>query len=230
MAGAAEAAVAMVKAPRRHWVDWIGFGVYLGLALWIFVRSASLGLWLLPIVSYELLIAGSFLTRQPLRAQLPGWQPQLAGYLGTFLPLVFLQSAQIGFPHWLQGYHDPRLRVVGLGFWMFGLLLSMWTILYLRKAFSLVPQARVLITAGPYQIARHPIYLAYILQYTGMFVAGRMTVPFSLFLVAFSLVTYWRTRLEEQVLTQAFPEYTRYQQMVGRFGPRLSRPAGILPR
>jgi protein-S-isoprenylcysteine O-methyltransferase Ste14 len=214
-------ATALTKSGGHHWSDWVGFVAYLAMAVWMFVRSASLGILMLPIFCYEILIAGSFLIRRPLRAQLPGWKPQVAAYVGSFLPLVFMQASGLWFPRWMQGWSLPQMLVGGRFLWFWGLALGIWTMFYLRRAFSLVPQARVLVTSGPYRLARHPIYLSYFLQYLGIWLAGRITLPFTVVLLVWFAVTYWRTRFEEEVLSQAFPDYELYRRSVGRFGPRL---------
>jgi protein-S-isoprenylcysteine O-methyltransferase Ste14 len=223
MAGAAGATVAVSTVQSRKLADWVGFLVYLGLAIWLCATSISLGLLMLPIFAYELLMSASFLVRRPLRAQLPGWKPQFAGYVGSFLPLIFLQAAARWFPTWLNQSQPHFLQVTGQWLWFVGLLLGVATLVFLRKSFSLVPQARVLITAGPYQFARHPIYLAYMLEYFGIWMARGATLPYSLMIVAWLTITYWRTRLEEKVLTQTFPEYEGYSRSVGRFFPRFNR-------
>lgn len=222
MAGAA-GATATVTVQSRQLADWVGFLVYLGLAIWLCATSFSLGLLMIPIFAYELLMSASFLVRRPLRAQLPGWQPQFAGYVGSFLPLVFMQAAARYFPTWLNDTQHHVLQQIGQWFWFVGLLLGVATLVFLRKSFSLVPQARVLITSGPYRLARHPIYLAYMFEYFGIWMARGATVPYSLMMILWMAITYWRTRLEEQVLTQAFPEYEDYRREVGRFFPRFSR-------
>ncbi len=219
---ASDTAGVVTKSGGHHWSDWVGFCAYLVMAVWIFVRSASLGVLMLPIFCYEILIAGSFLIRRPLRAQLPGWQPQLAAYVGSFLPLVFMQVSGLWFPRWMEGWTQPQMQIVGRFLWFWGLALGIWTMLYLRRSFSLVPQARVLVTTGPYRLARHPIYLSYFLEYLGIWLAGHITLPFTLVLLIWFGVTYWRTRFEEQVLSQAFPDYQLYRRAVGRFGPRLA--------
>jgi len=208
---------------HRKLADWVGFLVYLALAIWLSVKSISLGLLMLPVFVYELLIAASFLVRRPLLAQLPGWKPQFAGYVGTFLPLVFMQLAALRFPSWLNKTQPHALQLIGQWFWFVGLLLGVSTLVFLRNSFSLVPQARVLVTAGPYRLARHPIYLAYILEYSGIWLARGATVPYTIMMISWMAITYWRTRLEEEVLTLTFPEYESYRQSVGRFFPRFKR-------
>src|SRR5438309_7699588 len=40
-----------------------------------------------------------------------------------------------------------------------GLAYSVWRLAYLRRSFSVIPEARRLVTGGPYRLSRHPVYL-----------------------------------------------------------------------
>ncbi|HSS94668.1 MAG TPA: hypothetical protein VLR46_11855, partial [Candidatus Dormibacteraeota bacterium] len=40
-----------------------------------------------------------------------------------------------------------------------GLAYSVWGLAYLRRSFSIIPEARRLVTGGPYGLSRHPVYL-----------------------------------------------------------------------
>lgn len=217
----AAAAPAGVAAGRRHWSDYVGFVFYLGFAVAIVVRSPGLGLLMLPTFLHELLIALSFLLRRPLRRELPGWGPRLAAYGGSFILVVFMPLAGALRPEWLAPTPNPGLRVAGFLLWLTGATLGLWPIWYLRRSFSVEPQARGLVTAGPYRLARHPIYTGYILSYLGLWL-GRPTLPLLLALLAWFGLTVARIRYEEAVLAAAFPEYAAYRQRVGAFGPRFT--------
>jgi protein-S-isoprenylcysteine O-methyltransferase Ste14 len=207
---------------RRSLADWVGFSFYLTIAINILLQAPLIGVLMMPTLLHEVTIAVAFLIRSPLRQQSSGWAPRLAAYCGSFMLLVFMQAAHAVRPGWLAPTQNIAMIAAGLALWLFGALFGLWTIWHMRRAFSLVPQARELVTSGPYRLARHPIYLGYLFQYTGMLLAF-WSFPFAVVLGAWLAVTLVRIRFEEGVLALAFPEYESYRARVGCFWP-LPRP------
>lgn len=62
--------------------------------------------------------------------------------------------------------------MLGTAFYILGFSLSLVSTLYLYPSFSVLPERRKLVTAGPYKIIKHPIYTGYILMALGQSVAG----------------------------------------------------------
>src|SRR5437868_6839092 len=52
-----------------------------------------------------------------------------------------------------------------------GLAYSVWARAFLRRSFAIIPQARRLVTGGPYRLSRHPVYLGEIATAIGVNVA-----------------------------------------------------------
>src|SRR5260370_13179042 len=50
----------------------------------------------------------------------------------------------------------------------FGLAYSVWGLAYLRRSVSIIPEARRLVTRGPYSLSRHPVYLGEIVAAIGI--------------------------------------------------------------
>ena len=83
--------------------------------------------------------------------------------------------------------------------------LAWWALLTLRSAFSLTPEARRLVTGGPYRFVRHPLYLSGAIVALALLAATWSVRAVALFLL-WAGVTWLRARAEERVLRRAFPE------------------------
>ena len=106
----------------------------------------------------------------------------------------------------------------------FGLAYSVWGLAYLRRSFSIIPEARRLVTGGPYALSRHPVYLGEVIGAIGINLAtagwlGTLAVAY------FVICELLRMRWEEGVLARAFPnEYPAYARRVPRYAPFFPRP------
>jgi len=100
-----------------------------------------------------------------------------------------------------------------------GLAYAVWGLAYLRRSFSIVPEARRLVTGGPYAFSRHPVYLGEIITAIGINLATAGW-PSALAVLYFVICELLRMRWEEGVLARAFPnEYPAYASRVPRYAP-----------
>jgi protein-S-isoprenylcysteine O-methyltransferase Ste14 len=100
-----------------------------------------------------------------------------------------------------------------------GLAYSVWGIAYLRRSFSIIPEARRLVTGGPYALSRHPVYLGEITTAIGVNLAtgGWLTAIAIAYFIACELL---RIRWEERILAATFPtDYPAYARRVSRYLP-----------
>lgn len=152
------------------------------------------------------------LTRLPVRNAQTGVMPRLIAVAGTFgmmlVPLT--QHVEIG----------PVLRIVSTGLIVVGTILSILCLARLGRSFSVAPTARALVVTGPYRLVRHPLYAAEALTIVGVAMSNGSIGAYS---VAFAclLLQVARARLEENVLTTAFPEYRDYAARVPMLVPGL---------
>lgn len=210
---------------RRDWTDIVGCVVFLALAAQIVVTAPALSVALIPVVAYEVASGLVFLVRGRPIATLRGFGPRVAAYGGTFAIPLFLAVAQRWAPQWITpvAVRFPAVAFVairvGSVLIALGTLFAAWGLWYLRRSISLVPAARALVTRGPYAIARHPLYLAYILSYTGLTVQ-HPTVPMLIAFITWFALTYARVVYEERILRTVYPEYAAYAARVGAFGRR----------
>ena len=99
----------------------------------------------------------------------------------------------------------------------------------LGRSFSVLPEARSLVTDGPYRYIRHPVYLGEITAFAGLVVAS--ATPRNVLCAGlFGVAQATRMRLEEKALTSAFPEYADYAARTGRLLPRFSTAVRPLPQ
>lgn len=225
-AGSAATPAVSPRRARRPWSDFAGSAAFIALAVWLMVTAPVLSLAVIPTFAYELLFAAAFLTRGRARATLSGWGPYVAALVGTFLIPVTMAVANVAAPRWVASVAQVAPRAAG---WVMpigallifaGVIVSMWGLWYLRASISLVPAVRGLVTTGPYRIARHPLYLAYILSYAG-FTILHPTLAVVIAMVVWLVATVARVRYEERLLSAAFPEYAEYRARVGAFGPKM---------
>jgi protein-S-isoprenylcysteine O-methyltransferase Ste14 len=217
-----------IPRPGDRKTDWVGFAWFSGwtlinavLAIGVFRRAPLVALFLAPTFAHEALIAVAFLIRRPLVRQSEGWAPRAIAYTATFLIPAFCFFSSLWQPGWMKPSRSV-LFLAGVVLWNVGTYLGLWSLLRLRRSFSIVPQARALVTDGPYRIVRHPIYASYLLQYAGVAVSHLNPATAAVFL-AWLAVVIVRVSYEERILAAAFPEYEAYRRRVGRFVPRLFR-------
>lgn len=97
-----------------------------------------------------------------------------------------------------------------------------WTLSFLGRSFSVMPEARRLVTTGPYSIVRHPLYLFELLGVVGILLQVRSLPGLSLLALIVALQMA-RARWEEAVLDRAIPEFAAYRRQVPFLIPRDAR-------
>ncbi|MFT2212895.1 methyltransferase family protein [Rhizobium giardinii] len=139
----------------------------------------------------------------------------LEGYL-TAMAGTFILAALVGY---LPPADIPiNTRLIGLALTTIGLLASAYVLLFLGRAFSIMPDARVLVASGPYAIVRHPLYLTEQIAIVG-FIILNLSIWSVLLGVVQLLLQLRRMVNEERVLRAAFPEYEAYAATVPRIVP-----------
>ena len=112
-------------------------------------------------------------------------------------------------------------KMVALALTLAGTVLAFWSAWYLGAGFSLLPQARRLVTSGPYLFVRHPIYLGGLLM-----TVGEVWLRFSPLVVALNLMfvaaQVVRLRYEEEILEHTFPEYRAYRTRTSALIPGIA--------
>jgi len=108
---------------------------------------------------------------------------------------------------------------------------ALWGLLYLRRSFALFVAVREVVSGGPYTWVRHPMYLGYLLEVTGL-VLSSLSLGMLILGFGFVLLMVIRARLEEQRLLEACPAYRDYMSRTGFIiphFPRNQRHPNVLP-
>lgn len=159
-----------------------------------------------------MMVALTIVRDQP-RLQAPGLRPRLAALLGTNLILIGAFFLPARGP--LSMFESVASSVLILA----GNFLSVIVIRRLGRSFSIMAEARALVTDGPYALVRHPLYLVEETAVAGVFIQFASWPAAALFAVHFAFQLQ-RMRNEERVLTQAFPrEYRAYAAKTARLIP-----------
>ena len=152
------------------------------------------------LMSFYLVLCFLLMLRPPAISQASGIMPRMAAFVGTYLPWT------IGF---FPAFHSASLSVLATVCVVSGMLLAIITVLHLGKAFSLVPQARSVVSSGPYRRLRHPLYLAEEVAVVGALLQFLSPVTIVIFVIHIG-VQICRILYEERLLQLVFPEYSAY--------------------
>jgi protein-S-isoprenylcysteine O-methyltransferase Ste14 len=140
----------------------------------------------------------------------PGFYPRFAAVAGTFLSVGFLLLPRQELSYVL--YLASLLLVIA------GTVFAICAALVLGRSISILPEARRLVTRGPYALVRHPLYLGEIVALAGValqYLSGSALLLLGLV----SALQIQRMRYEELVLFQSFPEYGDYMTRTARLVP-----------
>jgi protein-S-isoprenylcysteine O-methyltransferase Ste14 len=140
-----------------------------------------------------------------------GWAPRMTALVTVCIPpfCVLLDRAPPNL------WCNLLATAAGLSASVLGVL----TLSFLGRSFSVMPEARRLVTSGPYSIVRHPLYLFELLGVVGILLQVR-SFPGVLLLALIVALQVTRARREEDVLDRAFPEFAAYRQQVPFLLPR----------
>lgn len=184
---------------------------------WALIAGGTAGLFvwvqffaLLAAAAFDLLLVWVLAVRDRPVARSQGVLPRAFGVIGTFMGVGILQLpvAHLSLPMQILA-----AILIGLGS-----LGSLLVLSRLGKSFSILPEARKLVTSGPYSRVRHPLYTAEIITIIGT--AMQFEAPWAWVIAVVVVTLLWiRTHYEEQVLAGAYPEYGAYRARTKRFIP-----------
>lgn len=165
-------------------------------------------------MAFYLLLIWAYLRRSPSTRTDLRWTSWLVAFLGTGGPFLIPLVSQ-GPSHGVIG----TIAAVVLGL---GLVAMLWALGALGTNISVVPQAREVVTHGPYAKVRHPLYAAELLNVVGLCLGHTGPWPW---VVLVSLVVFqvMRARREEALLASELPGYAEYMERTPMLVPALGR-------
>jgi protein-S-isoprenylcysteine O-methyltransferase Ste14 len=210
----------MMRVPLLGWsmfwatVQMMGFSRHthdthraLSLAAYVIKMAMTLST-----ILFLLLLAASVVLRERPMGKAHGLEPRISALVGAFL----IYAIPL-FPR-----HDLSMaaEMVSTVLILLGCSAAVAALLQLGGSFSMMAEARRLVTSGPYRYIRHPLYLAEEVAVLGLltqFLSIWTTIIFVL-QIAFQLR---RMHHEEAVLSKILPEYAAYKDKTARLIPGL---------
>jgi len=156
------------------------------------------------------LVVVTTLTRLRPVQKAAGIEPRVSALFGSFMlmTLFVLPRAQL----------SPVGLAISSTLIIIGTSASFVVLRWLGKSFSIMAEARRLITNGPYALVRHPLYICEEIAVIGLFI--QVISPAALLIVlAHALVQFRRMLNEEKVLNATFAEYSSYAARTPRLIP-----------
>ena len=162
------------------------------------------------VIAYLVVIAATVMVRTRPARKARGVEPRISALIGTFLlsAVVVFPRRDLSVP---AGLLSALLTITGSAF-------AIVVLIQLRESFSVMAEARHLMTTGVYRLVRHPLYLAeeiaaigVAMQFFSLWTALILAVQ-----IGFQLRRMWN---EEAILTEIFPEYLAYRDRTARILP-----------
>ena len=208
-----------VRLANLAWIGWMMLGQIVGLSK-IFATQTEHGTPLfitavaarLAVIMFLSLLMVAVVGRGRPVAKTQGVWSRIAALGGTFIPsFVFVLPR-----------NDEVLLINLVSFTLFavGFGLTVYALTHLNRSFSIMPEARRLVTGGPYRFVRHPVYLFEQIGIVGLFLPYLYSsVWAALMLAAQFFCQFQRMSSEECVLQQTFPDYGEYARRTARLVP-----------
>jgi protein-S-isoprenylcysteine O-methyltransferase Ste14 len=161
-------------------------------------------------IAYLLLLAASVILRARPQGKARGIEPRVSALIGGFLMV-----AVVYFP---RRELSPVAAVVSTLLILIGCAFSLYVLTQLGRSFSVMAEARRLVTSGVYHFVRHPLYLAEEIATIGLVL--QFLSPWTLLMLAVQIAFQLRRMHNEEVILGAtFPEYAAYKARTARLMP-----------
>jgi protein-S-isoprenylcysteine O-methyltransferase Ste14 len=209
---------ALMRLPMLVYGTLIGWASVLSLAKYVDTADPTLpnavyGINIAMQVSnivFFFLLAIVAVVRGRVRGRARGVEPRMSALVGTFL--VY---AVVLFP---RRELSVGGEIAATTLILLGTALAVYVLMQLGRSFSVMAEARRLVTSGVYRIVRHPLYVAEEIAVIGLII--QFLSCWTLLLLAVHVgFQLRRIRNEEAILFRTFPEYGVYKEKTARLIP-----------
>ena len=163
-------------------------------------------------LGFLLMIVATTFTRLPPVSSASGITPRVVALVGAFATVTFVALPPLDVA--------PGVKIASDILVIVGFSLCIWCLWWLGRSFSIMAQARRLVTGGPYRIIRHPLYACEVIALAGIILSKPSWPAIAIASIAM-VFQYLRIRNEEKVLQQTFPEYSAYARTTPMLIPSL---------
>lgn len=198
----------------RHWIMWF--------SVWVIETGIFMGYIL------------AFMSRREAKSVAKGFMEVVFPVLVAALPIVITLTPMNFRDVWLPllqrpaGHQASAASVWGwepaffvfLAIILFGGMVNLIGLFTLRRAFTIMSEARMHIRQGIFKFLRHPLYAGHFVMFFGYLMFHLYWYTCILYIL-FLAGQYQRARIEEAKLLSVFPEYAGYMEATGMFFPRL---------
>jgi protein-S-isoprenylcysteine O-methyltransferase Ste14 len=210
----------LMRVPMLVWSTFLGIVTLLGLQQYIREADPALpdAVYVLNIamrasvIAYLVVIAATVVARIRPARKARGAEPRISALIGTFL-----LTAVMLFP---RRELSVSAQMVSTVLTLAGSTFAIVALTQLRASFSIMAEARQLVTIGLYRLVRHPLYLAEEIAAIGVMM--QFFSPWTALILAVQIgFQLRRMRNEEVILAEIFPEYPAYRERTARILPGL---------
>ena len=125
-----------------------------------------------------------------------------------------------------QNFQKP-IFFAGLACIIIGPAFAFWSMLHLGRSFGIYVTVRKVVTTGPYQWVRHPMYLGWVCLFIGFALANFSGAYFLLVAINISLMIY-RAKLEQIQMAANSAEYREYMKHTRFIFPWFRKPGQLI--
>lgn len=169
--------------------------------------------------SVFLVYAVAFLVRVPPRSVARGFMETLFPLGVAVMPFLIFMTPY-NFHEWFPREtvtHFAAITAITAAM-VAGITLNIVGLVTLRRAFTIVTEARHLVRSGPYRWVRHPVYASHFVVFGCATLLHHHPLGVAIY-VLWAVFAVIRARREERKLAAVFPEYADYRRTTGMFIP-----------